>query len=191
MWLRSRLRGWREQRDRNSMVKIKLMNRVWLFSRRPTRLTLTGTHLASARLDPYSPPYSAAMCGSTQACATARPPAPTASHSHQRLQGHVECQGLCKMLRPGIADVLILKAAVSAQTSMSRTNWALCSRLPAQCSRQLLKAQKGNYLSKPSYSSSVSVGSLRLRRSMASTTSSYGRLLQKSTFATKTTRIPE
>jgi hypothetical protein len=172
------------------MVTIIIIDCVWLFSWRPTRLALTGTHLASARLEFHSSPYSAAMC-STQACAHARHPAPTASHSLQLLQGRVACQGLCKMLHPGIADVLIPKSAVSAQTSMSRTNRALCSKLPAQSSRQLLKARKGNSSSKPPYLSSVSVGSLRLRRSMASTRSLYGLLLQKSTIATKKTRIPE
>jgi hypothetical protein len=37
-------------------------------------------------------------------------PAPTASHLPQRLQGRVVRQGLCKMLRPGIADLVQVKA---------------------------------------------------------------------------------
>jgi hypothetical protein len=36
-----RLHGWREQRDRHSMVTIRIINCVRLFSRRPTRLALT------------------------------------------------------------------------------------------------------------------------------------------------------
>jgi hypothetical protein len=103
----------------------------------------------------------------TQACAHARHPAPAETHSLQRLQGRVACQGLCKMLRTGIADVVRLKAAVSAQTSMSRTNW-LFLQIARTVLQTAAKGTKRNYLSKPSHLSSVSLGSLRLRRSMAS-----------------------
>jgi hypothetical protein len=144
MLLCVRLCGSCEQRDRNYMVTIKIIDCVRLFCWRPTRFVLAGTHLASARLDFHSPPYEAAM-SYTQACAHARHPAPTASHSLKLPQGRVACQGLCKMLRPGFADVVELKAAVSAQTSMSRTNRALCSRLPLHNSRKLLNAHKGNF----------------------------------------------
>jgi hypothetical protein len=86
MWFKEMLCELCEHRHRNSMVTIKIINNVRLFSRRPTRLALTRTHLASARLEFHSPPYSAARC-STQACAHSRHPAPTPSHSLQRLQG--------------------------------------------------------------------------------------------------------
>jgi hypothetical protein len=38
MLFRKRLRGWREQRDRNSMITVITIDCVWLFSRRPARL---------------------------------------------------------------------------------------------------------------------------------------------------------
>jgi hypothetical protein len=46
--------------------------------------------------------------------------APTASRSPQRLPGRVACQGFCKMLRPGIADPVALKAVRVSLASTSR-----------------------------------------------------------------------
>jgi hypothetical protein len=100
MLLSQRLCGWRELQDQNSMVTIITID-LCLASPRPTRLALTG-NLASARLYPHSAVLSCR-------CSTrlfAHYPAPTAIHSHKRLQGRVARQGLCKMLRPGIADVV-------------------------------------------------------------------------------------
>jgi hypothetical protein len=49
--LLERLRGWRKQRNENSMVAMATIDCVWLFSRRPTRLALTATQRAASRLD--------------------------------------------------------------------------------------------------------------------------------------------
>jgi hypothetical protein len=54
--LLERLSGWCEQRGRNSMVTIKIIDYVWLFSRRPTRLAL-GPHWHPSRISATQTPF--------------------------------------------------------------------------------------------------------------------------------------
>jgi hypothetical protein len=58
MLLCRRLHGWREQRHCNSMVTIILIDCLWLFSWRPTRLALTGrAHWYPSRISATQNPF--------------------------------------------------------------------------------------------------------------------------------------